>query len=165
METIGDFKYLGRPLNETNDDWTAIKYNLKKSRKIWSAVKRVLIRDKSSLRTMGYFYKAVVQSILLYRSETWVYTDKMLSRLRNFHNKIARRLTNQHIRPIEKEDGEWFYPNMEEVREKAGLWEIEEYITRRRETISVYARNESDLFHKCEASGKVGQRLNWWNLI
>jgi hypothetical protein len=41
------------------------------------------------------FYKAVVQSVLLYGSETWVFPPKMLSKLEGFHKQIARRLTGR----------------------------------------------------------------------
>jgi hypothetical protein len=34
--------------------------------------KKLLTRERASRRVMGHFYKAIVQSILLYWAETWV---------------------------------------------------------------------------------------------
>lgn len=99
-------------MNDKNNDWYPIKYNMEKARKIWVAVKIILIRDKSTMRTMGYYYKVVIQSILLYGSESWVYMECMLRKLRNVHNKIARYLTRTHIRPDPDEEVEWIYPDM-----------------------------------------------------
>ena len=75
------------------------------------------------------FYKAVVQSILLYGSETWNITSTMLKTLRGFHHMAARRIT---VRMPYKEGDRWIYPPIAEVSEEAGMYTIEEYIEKRR---------------------------------
>ena len=40
----------------------------------------------ASLRTSSMFYKAILQSVLLYSSETWTLSSAMLTVLGGFHN-------------------------------------------------------------------------------
>ena len=166
VENVKEFKYLGRYMNAKNDDWSAITRNIEKSQKRWASVKRVLCRDKSSTRTMGYFYKAIIQSILLYGSESWVLTDSMLMKLEAFHKKIARNITNCHIRPDPQNEGEWIYPDTESVLKKASLLPIEEYIKRRKNTISQYAQNDSARFQQCLSYDEsLSNKKYWWNTL
>ena len=48
--------------------------------------------------------KAIIQSVLLYGSETWAVTPQMLKILDSFHHHIARRITNTMPKRIS--DGE-----------------------------------------------------------
>lgn len=128
VDKVKDFKYLGRYLVEDNNDRMTIESNLKKARSRWAQVKRVLIREGASPRIMGYFYKAIVQSVLLYGAETWVWSAGMLSKLESFHNKVARSLTGKFIHPDINDKDEWIYPDMVKVREEVGFFSISEYI-------------------------------------
>jgi hypothetical protein len=47
-------------------------------------------RDGADPKTMGKFYQAVVQLVLLYASETWQVSTDTLSPLTAFHHKVAR---------------------------------------------------------------------------
>jgi hypothetical protein len=71
LESVKVFKYLGRPLSSTDDEWPAIYRNLTRARKRWAQVSRVLVREGADPKTAAMFYKAVVQSVLLYGCETW----------------------------------------------------------------------------------------------
>jgi len=42
LQAVSVFKYLGRPLSNSDADWPAVYYNLKKTRKRWAGVSRVL---------------------------------------------------------------------------------------------------------------------------
>ncbi len=42
------------------------------------------------------FYKAVVQSVLLYGSKTWNLTKTVLARLEGFHIRAAYRMAEKH---------------------------------------------------------------------
>ena len=47
------------------------------------------------------FYKAVMQSFLIYGSDVWVITDSMMKVLKGLHHLIAQRIvgnTERHIR-------------------------------------------------------------------
>ena len=98
---------------------------------------------------MGYFYKAVVQAILLYGSETWTLTEGLKRQFQSFHSRVARFLTGKHIRPLE--DGSWHCPPTEDVLQEAGLETVEEYILRRRQTVRGFVRHRPMYLH-CQLS-------------
>jgi hypothetical protein len=89
IETVREFKYLGRITSDDDDDLPAVRENMKKARKRWARVSRVLTRNGASPKMMGKFYTAVlVRSVLLYGSETWVLSEKMKSdipKMPSFH--------------------------------------------------------------------------------
>jgi hypothetical protein len=78
LESVSNFIYLGRQLSSMDDDWPDIVKNLAKARRRWATISRVLIRDGATPRISSMFYKAVVQSVLLYGSETWVLSPKII---------------------------------------------------------------------------------------
>lgn len=110
VESVPSFKYLGRQLTNTNDDWLAVCYNIKKAKTQWGRVRRILKLETSSTRVMGNFYKAVVQSVLLFGAETWVLPNTMLRKLEAFHNQVARHIDRDFIRPDLVIEGEWICP-------------------------------------------------------
>jgi 5-methylcytosine-specific restriction endonuclease McrA len=69
---------------------------------------------------MGNFYQAVVQSVLLYASETWQVSTDILTPLTAFHHKVARYKSNKHI-PKLNNTKIWVYPNMNTVLQECGL--------------------------------------------
>ena len=52
------------------DEWTAVICNMRKSQKQWMQMLRILRREGANTQVSGLFYKAVVQYLLLYGSET-----------------------------------------------------------------------------------------------
>ena len=91
-----EFKYLlvGRIVSEEDDDTPAIEANLKKSNAKWSMFKKVLTREqrRASRRVMGHFYKAIVQSILVYGAETWVINPKKHAKTLDFLHRGLRQI-------------------------------------------------------------------------
>ncbi len=71
LERVEAFKYLGRLLAYDDNDSQAMRLNLKKARKSWAQVSRVLRAVNASPKVCGVFYKATVQAVLLFGSETW----------------------------------------------------------------------------------------------
>jgi len=92
LKLVSVFRYLGQQLPSTDEDWPAIYWNLSKARKHWAMVSRVLACKGADARISAMFYKAVVQSVLLYSSETWVVTPAVLKVLEGFHHRVARQL-------------------------------------------------------------------------
>ena len=86
LEAVSEFQYLGCLFSSTDDDWPAVYWNLSKARKQWAKIARVLSWTGASLRTSSMFYKAIVQSVLLYGYETWTLSATMLKALGGFHN-------------------------------------------------------------------------------
>ena len=99
-----------------------------KARQRWAGLSRGLVREGASPRVSGFFYLAVVQSVLLFGSETWVWSESMRLTLRGFHHRVARRLTGLSAH---RHNGVWVVPPAEDALRAAGLLPIEEYIARR----------------------------------
>ena len=55
LEGVSVFKYLGRPISASDADYPAAYYNLKKARKRWARVSRVLTREGADPRVYGMF--------------------------------------------------------------------------------------------------------------
>ena len=164
IQRVNQFKYLGRILDSADDDTHAALRQLDRARARWGRIAKVLTAEGATPKVMGKFYKAVVQTVLLYGSESWTISDNMMKRLRSFHTRIARYICRKHICPLE--DGSWFYPSTDEVLESAGLETIDEYIRRRRETIGKYIENRP-IFRKCIEMGSTqtwSSRIVWWKL-
>ena len=94
LERVDVFKYLGRLLAYDDNDVQAVRNNIKKARKCWSRVSCVLRAENAPPRVCGMFYKATVQAILLFGSETWNITTTMQSRLEGFHIRAAYRMVS-----------------------------------------------------------------------
>ena len=109
------------------------------------------------------FYKAVVQSVLLYGCETWVITSQVLRVLESFHHRVARRLSGMTPRYLPRED-RWHYPPIAEALEAAGLFTNEHYIGVRQKTLvdNVATRPILDLCRESERQTGSPQRLWWW---
>ena len=74
---VPSFKYLGRVLLASDNDWPAVIRNLTKARAVWRRMARILIREGERTRVSGFFFKAIVWSVLLFGAETWVVTPHM----------------------------------------------------------------------------------------
>jgi hypothetical protein len=85
LEKVDLFRYLGRILAQDADDVRAVRQQIKKARGIWARVGQVLMTDNTPPQVSAKFYKAVMQSVLLYGSETWNITTTALARLEGFH--------------------------------------------------------------------------------
>ena len=155
---------MGRILDEDEDDKHASSPQLTKARTKWNQIGQVLRSEGMKPRAMGYFYKTIVQAILLYGSETWVVSDAHLQQFRSFHSRVSRHIAGCHIRPLE--DGSWYCPPTVDVLEDAGLQTVEEYIRRRRQTVRSFTRHRP-LYEACRRSKALATNINkavWWKL-
>jgi hypothetical protein len=119
LERVEVFKYLGHLLAYDNNDAQAVRGNLKKVRAVWSRLSRTIRSENASPRACGIFYKATVQSILLFGSKTWNFSPSGLKLLEGFHIRAAWRMAGK--RPMKLLDGTWTYPNLAQVLEDVGL--------------------------------------------
>ena len=88
-------------------------------------------------RVAAKFYKAVVQAVLLYGSETWSLTKAVLARLKRFHVQAAYRMAQVHW-PKLVAGNQWVYPKTSVVLEECGMATIQHYIQNRGATIAIY---------------------------
>ena len=162
MERVEVFRYLGRLLSQDEDDIQAVRSQLCKACRTWAQVGQVLRRENAPPRVSAKFYKAIVQSVLLYGSETWVLSPAALARLEGFHIRAAYRMAKEHV-PRRGPLQQWVYPSSEAVLEECGMHTIEHYIDVRRETIAKYVVGRS-IHAECQGTdrrrGSVPRR--WW---
>ncbi len=98
---------------------------------------QVLRGEHTPPRVTAKFYKAVVQAVLLYGSETWVLSPTALARLEGFHIRAAYRMACRH-KPRRGPGNVWIYPKSEDVLEECGLCTVADYIKTRWQTITTY---------------------------
>ncbi len=100
--------------------------NLRKARGCWAWVSRVLQAENATPKMCGMFYKATMQAVLLYGSETWSLSLPSMKFLESFHICTAWEMLGK--RPERKEDGSWMYPRLEDVLKAVGLKPITHYV-------------------------------------
>ena len=66
MDTVTSFKFLARVLTTGDYDWSEVAFNLRKARKSWMRIPRILSREGADPKVSGLFFKAVVQEVLLF---------------------------------------------------------------------------------------------------
>lgn len=137
LDRVETFKYLGRPLSSSDDDYPAVVRNLKKARGSWARLSRVLTREGATASCSGMFYKSIVQSVLLYGCETWNLNTPILKSLSGFHNRVLRRIAGKMSRYNETTDT-WSTPDIEEVYEECKVYPIEHYIKVRQNSIETF---------------------------
>jgi hypothetical protein len=160
---VQEFSYLGRTLKNSDNDTAAVENNLRKARMKWGRIGKVLTSQGAHPMAMATFYKAIVQSVLLYGAESWVVTLEMERKLQSFHHRCARYIARDHIE--RNENGEWKVPPSEHVLKKLGLQKIQEYIQQRKSTVSSYAET-TDIFIQCKKSKPLASAPNqlvWWS--
>jgi len=113
-------------------------------------------------KAAGMFYKAIVQSVLLYCCETWVIDERMLQTLSAFHHRVSRHITKRL--PTLQRDGTWHYPAVDSTLDAAGLYHLSHYIQVRRDSIAAHIATRP-IYQQCitaqPASG-APSRLQWW---
>ena len=82
---MATFRYLGIPLDQTDDDEPAVRLNIMNTRAVWGAL---LQRDGAEPRVLAIFYSAVVQAIILYGLETWVLSAEMERKVEGIHTEF-----------------------------------------------------------------------------
>ena len=91
------FRYLGACLlSQDDNDIQAVRGQLCKARGMWARVGQVLRKENSPPRVSTKFYKAIVQSVLLYGSKKWVLSSAVMARLEGFHIRSAYRMAKEH---------------------------------------------------------------------
>ncbi len=94
----------------------------------------MLRSENASPKVCGVFYKATIQAVLLFGSETWNLAPSGMVCLEGFHLRAAWRILG--IPPWKRPDGTWEYSNLEKVLRDVGLQCISHYIGMRRQHIA-----------------------------
>ena len=158
-----EFRYLGRILTATDDDWPAVAGNIKKARIIWGQLAWVLVREGEDPKVSRTFYTSVTQKVLLFGAETWVLTKKMESALDAFQGRVARKLTGRQ--PRCGRDGGWYYPSLAGAMKESGIVRIWTSILRRQNTVAQFiaTRPILDLCDKEVRRPCARVPRRWWD--
>ena len=81
VENIPTFRYLGKTLDQTDDYWPDVQQNIMRVSLVWWRLGTLLLQEGADPKVSASFYRAVVQAILLYGSETWVFLESMAKRI------------------------------------------------------------------------------------
>jgi hypothetical protein len=163
IENVPEFKYLGRWLAKSDNDLKAVQANIQKARARWSGFSRVLTRKGANRKVMSVFYRTIIQSVLLFGSETWTLTQRQMQLIASFHNQCARSITRRWNR--QDEDGEWHCPDMKETMRLAFLLPIQDYISSRKRNYKPYAANRA-IYRKCRRAARnpsTSHKVVWWD--
>ena len=95
MERVEVFKYLGRLIVYDDANTKAMRLNLRKAQGCWAWISRALKAEYAAAGTLGMFYKATVQVVLLYGIETWSLSLTSVKRHEGFHILAAWRMSSQ----------------------------------------------------------------------
>jgi hypothetical protein len=108
------------------------------------------------------FYKATVQAVLLFGSETWKLSPSSLKSLEGFHIWAACCMAGKM--PTRNPDGTWTYPRLRDVLKVVGLWTIGHYIGVHWETIARFIVDQP-LFALCQDGERKRGSVRctfWW---
>ena len=162
MRAVKEFRYLGRVMTNTDDDWTVVAGNLRKARVSWGRLARILRREGADLKVTRSFYTAVTQQVLLFGEESWVLTKSIESALDAFQGRVERRLTGQM--PRRGRDGKWVYPPLAGVLKEAGVVRASTSVLCRQNTVVQFIATQP-ILGLCEvAERRRGTRVpqRWW---
>ena len=134
IEGVDTFKYLGRILYWSEDNWLEVLRNVGKVRRVWNRLRKMPLREGAETRVSAMFYRAVVQTVLLFGAETWVLSEATLRNLEGLHIGFLRQITGK--KAVQKEDRTWQKVAAEKALEKAGSQSRGIYIDRRQETVA-----------------------------
>ena len=150
------FKYLGRLIALDDDDTQAVR-----GTRVSARISCVLRAENASACVCGMFYKATVQSVLLFGSKTWVLSPATLQRLEGFHVKVARRMTGLLPKTV---GGLWKFTKMKTVLVAASLHIIKHYVQVRRARILRWVEDRliPKLCRESERRRGTTPRLYWW---
>ena len=158
MTVVPSFSYLGRTVLSSDDDWSEVEQNLRRARGKWGQLAKILGREGSDRRTVGRFYVAVVQSVLIFRSKMWVVSPRLDKLLNSFHRYVVRQMSG--MVPKLQRDGTWVYTPIGAALEMVGLEDIGVYIARHQNTVAQYIETCPIMDLCLMAERKTGLRLS-----
>ena len=94
LTSVSSFRYLGKMLWSTENDWLEVELNLRRARRKWGRLEDILRREGADKRIIGKFYVAVVQVVLLFGYKTWVLTPRLDKALKGFHHRETQRMVD-----------------------------------------------------------------------
>jgi hypothetical protein len=166
LDNVREFVYIGHNLLLMDEDAPYVHNNVVKALQMWTQASRILLHEKPTPSTTVMFYKSVAQTVLLFGSETWVVTPRMMNTLESFHRQVSCRIAGRSPVYLRREE-QWSYPFCGDAYEKTGMHTGEECITHRRNIIVDYVASHHSFTLCCEANYKGWgvQHQKWWEQL
>ena len=98
VEVVVNFKYLGRPLDQKNDDWTEVQRKINRLRRVWGSLGKMPQREGVDSKVVAMFYRAVVQAVLLFGPESWVLLEAVGRMVEGTHTGFMRKIMGKRAR-------------------------------------------------------------------
>ena len=70
MDGVANFKYLGRPLDQTGNDWPVVRLTFRWAHRVWGRLGKLLLREGEETKVAAMFYREVTQAVLIFVLET-----------------------------------------------------------------------------------------------
>ena len=84
---VTSFKYLGWVISATDKDWPDVVSKLDRAKTVWRRMSPIISRERVTPWVSGFFFKAVIQAIPIFRHETWVVNPRMGTALGSFRHR------------------------------------------------------------------------------
>ena len=88
LDTVADFPYLYCTVAYNNSTCADLSQNLRKAQRWWEMVENAVTKTEAIVRAWIMLYKSVLQSVLIYVSESWVVMGAMIKVLEGFHHLV-----------------------------------------------------------------------------
>ncbi len=137
LEKVKVYRYLGRLLSQDNNDVQAVRSQHCKVHGTWARAGQVLHRENAPPGTSAKFYKAIMQSVLLYESKMWVLSKAVMARLKGFNTRMVYWMAKEHG-PCQGLHHQWIHPSSDMILEECGMHTIQHYINVQWQTIAHY---------------------------
>ena len=134
VENVPTFRYMGRTLYQTDDDCLAVKLNIMRARSVWGRLGTILRREGADPKVVLSFYRAAVQEILLYGSETWVLLASMAKSIEGTHTEFLQMIREKRAKQLGY--GTWEKTGAEVLLEAAGIQSDRIYKYKRQKTMA-----------------------------
>lgn len=92
LEDVQEFTYLGSKIDRLGGTDAYVKARIGKAGVAFTSLKNIWNSHQMSLKTKLRFFNSNVKSVLLYGSETWRKTKKIVSKVQTFINGYLRKI-------------------------------------------------------------------------
>ena len=143
-------------------DIQVIHAQMWRARATWAHIGQVLWKENVSPVVAARFYQAIIQTILLYGSKSWVISWTAMAWREGFHICATYRMAKAN-KPKRGSDQEWIYPRLEDVMKECDLKMVEEYISIHRQTIVEYV-SPCQILDRCRQGEQKRGAIpcHWW---
>ena len=104
---LQNFKYLGRPLDQRDNDWPEVRHNVKQAWRVWMRLGDLIRREVVDPKVATMFYREVTQVLLIFGSDTLVLLAAMKKMAERTHTGFMRQITRSWAH--QKVEGTWAY--------------------------------------------------------